>query len=156
MTTTATSKWATLRNGRRVIIRAIHSTDAAALIAFDHALSDDEVIELTQTDHVDREVLVALSLGEIVGVGRYDRTGSSRPPMTVAVAEAWQGLGLATQLRERLGVQPAESRSSTRVWRAKSTAAIPGPPLLAGSISRLSPASSLTVAATELTSALRS
>lgn len=156
MTTTETSKWATLRNGRRVIIRPIHSTDAAALVAFDQNMDDDEVIALTQVDHVDREVLVALSLSTIVGVGRLDRTGNSDPPMTVTVVDGWHGLGLATHLRDRLGVQPAMSSASPRLWRAKPTSAIPGPPLLSGSADADPPASTFTVAATELTSALRS
>ncbi len=156
MTPTQTSKWATLRNGRRVIIRPIHSTDAAALVAFDESLSDDEVVALTQVDHVDREVLIALSLNEVVGIGCLDRTGESTPPMTVTVVDSWQGLGLATHLRERLAAQPAASSASPRLWRAKPTSAIPGPPLLSGSADSDPPASAFTVAATELTSALRS
>ncbi|MEY2468244.1 MAG: hypothetical protein QOF21_942 [Actinomycetota bacterium] len=113
------SKWATLRNGRRVIIRPIEASDAAALLLFHEGLSDDtkrlrfftphpelteaEVARFTQVDHLDREALVALSLATIVAVGRYDRTGHDEADVAFVVADAWQGVGLATELIDRLG-----------------------------------------------------
>lgn len=118
MTTTETSKWATLRNGRRVVIRPIRPTDGLALVAFHEGLSDEskrmrffschphlsasEVERFTHVDRTDRDALVALSLDKIVGVGRFDRTGPETAEVAFVVTDNWQRLGLAPQLLERL------------------------------------------------------
>ena len=54
---------------------------------------------LLDIDHRDREAVVAVEDGEIVGVARYVRwPGSESAELAVVVADAWQGRGLATRL----------------------------------------------------------
>src|SRR4029077_15901841 len=54
---------------------------------------------LLDLDHHDREAVVALDGGEIVGVARYFRQpGADTAEVAVVVADAWQGQGLATRL----------------------------------------------------------
>src|SRR5712691_1371214 len=51
---------------------------------------------LLDVDHHDREAVVALVDGEIVGVARYARwKGTSRADLAVVVADDWQRQGLA-------------------------------------------------------------
>ena len=118
------SKWATLRNGRRVHIRSIRPSDATALIVFHESLDDeskrlrfftphphltmDEVGRFTTVDHDDREALIALALDKIVAVGRFDRTGEDGAEVAFVVAQQWQNLGLATELLTRLGARATE------------------------------------------------
>ena len=85
------SKWATLRNGRRVHIRALRPGDPAAL---DGLVADDEAI-------------VALALDEIVGFARFHRTSADNADVVVVVADDWQRVGLATELLGRLGARAA-------------------------------------------------
>lgn len=113
------SNWTTLRNGRRVFVRSVRPSDAGALVSFHESLSDEskrlrfftphpsltesELVHFTTVDHENREALVALSLGRIVAVGRFDRTGEHSAEVAFAVADEWQSFGLATQLLDRLG-----------------------------------------------------
>jgi len=58
---------------------------------------------LLDIDHRDREALVALVDGEIVGVARYVRKpGAELADLAVVVADAWQRRGIATLLLRTL------------------------------------------------------
>jgi GNAT superfamily N-acetyltransferase len=58
---------------------------------------------LLDVDHRDREAIVALDAGEIVGVARYSReSGSDAAELAVVVADAWQRRGVATRLLRAL------------------------------------------------------
>jgi GNAT superfamily N-acetyltransferase len=73
-------------------------------------LSDQELHRFTHVDHLNREALVAVHDGEIVGVARFDRLGNDSNAAEVAfvVADAWQGRGLGTVLFERLADRARE------------------------------------------------
>ena len=59
---------------------------------------------LLDLDHHDREAVVAVVDGAIVGVARYARrTGSDAAEVAVVVADAWQRQGLATRMLCALG-----------------------------------------------------
>lgn len=60
---------------------------------------------LLDVDHRDREAIVAIDDGEIVGVARYVRTGSDEAEMAIVVADAWQRQGLATRMLAALADQ---------------------------------------------------
>ena len=54
---------------------------------------------LLDIDHHDREAVVAVVGGEIVGVARYARwPGTDRADLAVVVADEWQRQGLATRM----------------------------------------------------------
>jgi len=54
---------------------------------------------LLDIDHHDREAVVAVIDGEIVGVARYSRqSGSDAAELAVVVADEWQRRGLATRM----------------------------------------------------------
>ena len=54
---------------------------------------------LLDIDHHDREAVVALVDGEIVGVARYARwPGTDRADLAVVVADNWQRQGVATRM----------------------------------------------------------
>jgi GNAT superfamily N-acetyltransferase len=66
-------------------------------------LSDVEVERLTHVDYVDRLALIAEADGEMVGVGRYDRSpGSAEAEVAFVVADQLQHHGIGTLLLERL------------------------------------------------------
>jgi GNAT superfamily N-acetyltransferase len=60
----------------------------------------DLVHRLVEVDHTDREAVVALVGGEVVGVARYDRspTDPTEAEFAVVVEDDWQGVGLGRQL----------------------------------------------------------
>jgi RimJ/RimL family protein N-acetyltransferase len=61
---------------------------------------------LLDIDHRDREAIVAVEDGEIVGVARYVRWPSSdAAELAVVVADAWQRHGLATRMLTALARQ---------------------------------------------------
>ena len=63
---------------------------------------------LLDIDHRDREAIVAVDDGEIVGVARYVRQpGTQAAELAVVVADAWQGRGVATRLLAALAGQAA-------------------------------------------------
>lgn len=54
---------------------------------------------LLDVDHRDREAIVALDAGEIIGVARYAReSGTDAAEMAVVVADAWQRQGVASKM----------------------------------------------------------
>jgi RimJ/RimL family protein N-acetyltransferase len=58
---------------------------------------------LLDVDHHDREALVAVVDGEIVGVARYARwPGTDKADLAVVVADDWQRQGLATRMLSSL------------------------------------------------------
>jgi len=58
---------------------------------------------LLDVDHRDREAILALVGGEVVGVARYNRRADSdAADLAIVVADAWQGRGLATRLLSAL------------------------------------------------------
>ena len=58
---------------------------------------------LLDIDHRDREAVVAVVGGEIIGVARYARlAGDSSAEMAVAVADEWQGRGVGACLAREL------------------------------------------------------
>ena len=64
---------------------------------------------LLDVDHHDREAVVAVVDGEIVGVARYARwPGTDRADLAVVVADDWQRQGLATRMLSALA-QRAET-----------------------------------------------
>jgi GNAT superfamily N-acetyltransferase len=72
-------------------------------IARPEQVRPDRLLDL---DHRDREAIVAVDDGEIVGVARYVRTpGSDEAEMAVVVADAWQRQGLATRMLAALAEQ---------------------------------------------------
>lgn len=99
-------------------IRPIEGTDGAALERFHAGLSAEtqrrrflmyhpaldrsEVAWFTHVDHTDREALVALADGSIIGVARYDRVAPREAEVAVVVADEWQRLGTGTALLARL------------------------------------------------------
>jgi len=65
-----------------------------------HRLPDEAVRRLVTVDHDQREAVVAVVGGEVVGVARYDRlpTDPSTAEFAVLVEDAWQGAGVGRQL----------------------------------------------------------
>jgi GNAT superfamily N-acetyltransferase len=63
-------------------------------------LPDEAVRHLVTVDHDDREAVVGLVGGEVVGIARYDRSPSdpARAEFAILVEDAWQGVGLGRQL----------------------------------------------------------
>ena len=111
-----------LREGSRVLIRPVHSTDAA-LVADGFArlsprsrqlrfltakkqLSGAELRYLTDVDHHDHEALVAVNPadGRGVGIARYIRHAGDphAAEIAVTIVDDWQGRGLGTELVTRL------------------------------------------------------
>jgi GNAT superfamily N-acetyltransferase len=100
-------------------VRSIRPDDADALIRFHENLSDqtirlryfnlhrdlapEEVAHLTCVDGFNRAAYVVEYEGEIIGVGRYDRTDRPcRAEVAFVVADEFQAYGLGTTLFERL------------------------------------------------------
>ena len=116
---------AELRDGTAVHIEPMHRTDAGRLETFHHTLSpettrlrffylhpqlsEQEVQRFTHVDHEDREALVAVHDGEIIGVARFDRLeDSAEAEIAFVVADAWQGRGLGSLLFRRLATRAVE------------------------------------------------
>ena len=111
-----------LRDGSKVLIRQVHSTDAPLLadgfarlsprsrqmrfLTAKKELSRAELRYLTDVDHHDHEALGALNHadGRGVGVARYIRHAEDPQAAEIAVTivDAWQGRGLGTELLTRL------------------------------------------------------
>jgi GNAT superfamily N-acetyltransferase len=116
---------AELRDGTAVEIEPMHRTDSGRLESFHHTLSpetirlrffylhphlsEEEVQRFTHVDHDDREALVAVHDGEIIGVARFDRLeDAADAEVAFVVADAWQGRGLGSLLFRRLAARAAE------------------------------------------------
>jgi GNAT superfamily N-acetyltransferase len=119
-----------LHDGRTVGIRPISPSDGEALVRCHDGLTDEttrlrffvlhphlapsEVEYFTHVDHHDREAMVAVDGGDIIGVGRFDRLpGTNDAEVAFVVADDWQGNGVGTQLLEQL-VHRARAEGITR------------------------------------------
>ena len=79
-------------------------------------LSGAEVERLTHVDYVDRLALVAEAEGEMVAVGRYDRSpGSDEAEVAFVVADEYQHHGIGSLLLERLAAAAWENGVTTFV-----------------------------------------
>jgi len=65
-----------------------------------HRLPDEAVRRLVTVHHDQREAVVAVVGGEVIGVARYDRSPADPATAEVAVVveDAWQGVGVGRQL----------------------------------------------------------
>jgi RimJ/RimL family protein N-acetyltransferase len=113
---------ARLRDGAAILIRPITPDDRDELAAGMHRLSEEsryrrffsptselsesQLTYLTEVDHRDHEALVAVEpdTGHGIGVARFVRSPGDpeRAEVAVAVADSWQGRGVATVLLDRL------------------------------------------------------
>jgi RimJ/RimL family protein N-acetyltransferase len=111
-----------LRDGREIVVRPIRPDDRAELAAGMRRLSpesryrrfftptsdlsESQLTYLTEVDHHDHEALVAVEPGTEhgIGVARFIRSPEDREraEVAVAVADSWQGQGVATALLDRL------------------------------------------------------
>jgi RimJ/RimL family protein N-acetyltransferase len=106
------------REGRPGLAR-LEPTDGSELRRFFYRLSPETIYRrfhspltrpeqahprfLLDVDHRDREAVVAVVDGEIVGVARYvRRSGASTAEVAVVVADEWQRQGIATRLMSAL------------------------------------------------------
>ncbi len=121
-----------LRDTTRLLVRPIAPDDSAELakafgawspesryrrfFAGISELTPSSLRYLTDVDHHDHEALVALDegTGRGVGVVRFirDREDPSRAEMAVAVADDWQGRGVATALLAQLVTRAQDERIS--------------------------------------------
>jgi len=135
---------ARLRDGSRVLIRPVRSTDAPLLadgfarlsarsrqmrfLTNKSTLSAAELRYFTEVDHHDHEALGALSPadGRGVGIARYvrDRDDPRAAEIAVTIADDWQGRGLGTELLARLSgrARQAGIRRFTALVAADNTA----------------------------------
>lgn len=121
---------ARLRDGTAVDLVAMGPADAERLVRFHKSLSPDttyrrffafhpelspkELYRFTHVDHREREAIIAVLDGEIIGVGRYDRLGEEGgaegdAEVAFVVADSWQGRGLGTILLEHLAERAREA-----------------------------------------------
>ena len=111
-----------LRDGSKVLIRQVRSTDARLLadgfarlsprsrqlrfLTIKRQLSSAELRYLTEVDHHDHEALVALNRadGRGVGIARYIRHTDDphAAEIAVTIVDDWHGRGLGTELVTRL------------------------------------------------------
>jgi RimJ/RimL family protein N-acetyltransferase len=116
-------EWAErLRDGEQILVRPIRPEDRAELAAGMERLSPEsryrrfftptsqlsasQLSYLTEVDHHDHEALVAVQpeTGYGIGVARFVRSADDEElaEVAVAVADSWQGRGVATALLNRL------------------------------------------------------
>lgn len=115
-----------LSDGSTVEVRPVRAEDCAELVAFLRSLSErsrwmrfmsgaPDIERAAQwaaeVDYRNRYGLVAVAGGAVVAHGAYQRTDGDRAEVAFAVADAWQGRGLATILLGHL----AEAASSNGV-----------------------------------------
>ncbi|WP_132192217.1 MULTISPECIES: GNAT family N-acetyltransferase [Kribbella] len=107
-----------LRDGATAHLRPITPDDADLLVAFYARvseqskyyrffapypeLSDRDVARFTQVDYVDRLALIVLVGDDMIGVGRYERTGPHTAEVAFLIEDAHQGRGLGQLLLEHL------------------------------------------------------
>src|SRR3954449_6716180 len=126
----ATTAGVTLRDGSTVELLAMRPEDAPRLVRFHHTLSPEtiylrffsfhpelsaaELTRFTSVDHHEREAVVAVAGGEIVGVARFDRLAdATAAEVAFVVADGWQGRGLGSALFRHL-LQRARELGVTR------------------------------------------
>jgi RimJ/RimL family protein N-acetyltransferase len=121
----------------------LESSDGAELRRFFYRLSPETIYRrfhsplsrpeqaqparLLDIDHHDREAVVAVLDGEIVGVARYARrSGADTAEIAVVVADAWQRQGVATRMLSALTAlaEPAGIRQFTLSMQADNRAAL--------------------------------
>jgi acyl-CoA synthetase (NDP forming)/RimJ/RimL family protein N-acetyltransferase len=112
-------------DGGTVHLRPILPSDAAALVAFHGGLSrrtrylryfsaypripERDLRHFTEVDHHDRVAFIAQLAGEIIAVGRYERTpGTDDAEVAFVVADAHQGRGIGSVLLEHLAAAARE------------------------------------------------
>jgi GNAT superfamily N-acetyltransferase len=113
-------------SGALVTARPIRPDDAPALARFHRLLTPKSVYRryfyvhpdlsvaeldhLTRVDYVDRMAMVAAQNGNLVAVARYDRSpGTTEAEVAFVVTEAYQHLGLGTQLLAKLAERARQS-----------------------------------------------
>jgi RimJ/RimL family protein N-acetyltransferase len=106
-------------NGIRMSLRPIRPGDTALLERFHQrlssqsiyrryfslhpVLSEHELLHLTEVDYVTRFAFIVEYLGELVGVGRFDRIPeTSDAEVAFIVSDEWHHLGIGLMLLERL------------------------------------------------------
>jgi GNAT superfamily N-acetyltransferase len=102
-----------------MVLARLEPTDRASLCRFFYRLSAESLYRrfqvpiqrpdqvpadrLLSIDGVNREAVVGVVDGEIVGVARFSRLeGSDTAEIAVVVADAWQGQGIGTRLLSAL------------------------------------------------------
>ena len=112
-------------DGGIVHLRPIRPSDADALVEFHGGLSartrylrffsaypripDRDLIRFTHVDHHDRVALVGLLGGQIIAVGRYERSaGTDEAEVAFVVADEHQGRGIGSVLLEHLAAAARE------------------------------------------------
>ncbi len=112
-------------DGGTVHLRPIQPSDAEGLVAFHGGLSTRtrylryfsaypriparDLVRFTNVDHHDRVALIAELGGEIIAVGRYERTpGTDEAEVAFVVADAHQGRGIGSVLLEHLAAAARE------------------------------------------------
>ncbi|MDT4934408.1 MAG: hypothetical protein QOK11_2300 [Pseudonocardiales bacterium] len=112
-------------DGGTVHLRPMRPSDAEALVAFHGGLSsrtrylryfsaypripERDLYRFTHVDHHDRVALVAELGGEIIAVGRYERTpDTDEAEVAFVVADAHQGRGIGSVLLEHLAAAGRE------------------------------------------------
>jgi GNAT superfamily N-acetyltransferase len=117
----------TLRDGSRVLVRAVRPDDRPLFVAgfeglseesrhrrflfYKRALGERELDFLTNVDHEDHEAIGAIDVasGRGVGVARMIREADREAAeAAVTVVDDWQGRGLGALLLERLGERARE------------------------------------------------
>jgi RimJ/RimL family protein N-acetyltransferase len=124
-------------------LACLESSDGPELLRFFYRLSPETLYRrfhspltrpeqaqparLLDIDHHDREAVVAVLDGEIVGVARYARrSGDDTAEVAVVVADDWQRQGLATRMLGALTqlAEPAGIRHFTLSMQADNRAAL--------------------------------
>jgi GNAT superfamily N-acetyltransferase len=109
-----------------VLIRPYESADGELVDAMSARLSKHSLYErffagtpslpsrylavLAKADHHDREVLLAVSAGAVIGIAEYarDRTAPDRADLAVLVADDWQRRGIGRRLVTELACLAAD------------------------------------------------
>ena len=118
-----------LRDGATAHLRPIAPADADLMVSFYARvseqskyyrffapypqLSDRDVARFTQVDYHDRLALIVTVGDEMIGVGRYERTGRRTAEVAFLIEDAHQGRGLGQLLLEHLA-QAARENGITR------------------------------------------
>lgn len=116
-------EWVVLSNGSRVSLGSFAAGDEAAIASWFAGLGAETryarflsplkqldhrtQVDLARVDHVDHEAIAARTCdGATVGIARYMRLGhSTTAEVSVAVADDWTGLGIATMLLQRVATR---------------------------------------------------